>query len=110
MKEAVDIPYIQKLVHVVETKMSKRRVKVGFLKVTELSNFLFEYSVNGSDGKLYTVDMAMKTCSCRKFDKDKYPYMHAVAAATFMTGAAGRELHLTGYCSKYYLVAQWDLA
>ena len=36
--------------------------------------------------------------------------MHAVAAATFMTDKAGRGLHLSEYCSKYYFVEQWALA
>jgi len=36
--------------------------------------------------------------------------VHGVAAATFMSMAAGRELHLSEYCSKYYLVEQWALA
>ncbi|KAL0825984.1 hypothetical protein Bca101_049661 [Brassica carinata] len=36
-------------------------------------------------------------------------YSVHVAAATFMTEKAGKELHLSEYCSKYYLVEQWAL-
>src|SRR5690606_3393822 len=100
-KEAAEIPYTLKLVPTVETEMSRRCVAAVFLTVEELNSFHLEYSVHGIDGKVYTVDMARNTCSCEQFDKDKYPCVHGVAAATFMTAAAGRELHLSQYCSKY---------
>ncbi|KAL0891482.1 hypothetical protein Bca101_015465 [Brassica carinata] len=109
-KKAAEVPYNLKLVPIVEEEMSKRCVEAGFLTVKELNSFHLEYSVQGADGKVYTVDMAMYTCSCEQFDKDKYPCVHAVAAATFMTDKAGKELHLSEYCSKYYLVEQWALA
>ena len=109
-KEAAEIPYTLKLVPILETEMSKRCVAAGFLTVDELHSFHLEYSVHGTDGKVYTVDMARNTCSCEQFDKDKYPCVHGVVAATFMSKAAGRELHLSEYCSKYYLVEQWALA
>ena len=109
-KKAAEVPYNLKLVPIVEEEMSKRCVEGGFLTVKELNSFHLEYSVQGADGKVYTVDMAMYTCSCEQFDKDKYPCVHAVAAATFMTHKAGKELHLSEYCSKYYLVEQWALA
>ncbi|XP_033134459.1 uncharacterized protein LOC117127848 [Brassica rapa] len=109
-KEAAEIPYTLKLVPILETEMSKRCVDAGFLTIDELNSFHLEYSVHGTDGKVYTVDMARNTCSCEQFDKDKYPCVHGVAAATFMSKAAGRELHLSEYCSKYYLVEQWALA
>ena len=109
-KEAAEIPYTLKLVPILETEMSKRCVDAGFLTIDELNSFHLEYSVHGTDGKVYTVDMARNTCSCEQFDKDKYPCVHGVAAATFMSKAAGRELHLSEYCSKYYWVEQWALA
>ena len=109
-KEAAEMPPALKLVPIVEGEMTKRCVDAGFLRVDELNSFHLEYSVHGSDGKRYTVDMAMNTCTCGQFDKDKYPCVHAVAAATFMTEKAGKELHLSEYCSKYYLVEQWALA
>ncbi|XP_033133949.1 uncharacterized protein LOC103844421 [Brassica rapa] len=94
-KEAAEIPYTLKLVPILETEMSKRCIDAGFLTIDELNSFHLEYSVHGTDGKVYTVDMARNTCSCEQFDKDKYPCVHAVAAATFMSKAAGRELHLS---------------
>ncbi|XP_056852005.1 protein FAR1-RELATED SEQUENCE 4-like [Raphanus sativus] len=109
-KEAAEQPPALKLVPIVEEEMSKRCIDAGVLTVDELNSFHLEYSVHGSDGKRYTVDMAMKTCTCEQFDKDKYPCVHAAAAATFMTEKAGRELHLSEYCSQYYLVEQWALA
>ncbi|XP_013626805.1 PREDICTED: uncharacterized protein LOC106332855 [Brassica oleracea var. oleracea] len=109
-KEAAEIPYTLKLVPILETEMSKRCVNAGFLTIDELNSFYLEYSVHGTDGKVYTVDIAKNTCSCEQFNKDKYPCVHGVAAATFMSKAAGRELHLSEYCSKYYLVEQWALA
>ncbi|CAN7052813.1 uncharacterized protein LOC103853603 [Brassica rapa] len=109
-KEAAEMPPALKLVPIVEEEMTKRCVDAGFLRIDELNSFHLEYSVHGSDGKRYTVDMAMNTCTCGQFDKDKYPCVHAVAAATFMTDKAGKELHLSEYCSKYYLVEQWALA
>ncbi|XP_013690069.1 protein FAR1-RELATED SEQUENCE 5-like [Brassica napus] len=113
-KEVAEIPPTLKLVPIVETETFKRCVDAGFLQVDELNNFHLEYSVKGSDGKVYTIDMAidmaMLTCNCEQFDKDKYPCVHIVAAATFMTDKAGRKLHLSEYCSKYYWVEQWALA
>ncbi|XP_013589043.1 PREDICTED: protein FAR1-RELATED SEQUENCE 4-like [Brassica oleracea var. oleracea] len=99
-KEAAEMPPALKLVPIVEEEMTKRCVDAGFLRVDELNSFHLEYSVHGSDGKRYTVDMAMNMCTCGQFDKDKYPCVHAVAAATFMTEKAGKELHLSEYCSK----------
>nr|VDD49171.1 unnamed protein product [Brassica oleracea] len=96
-KEAAEIPPTLKLVPIVETKMSKRCVDGGFFEVDELNSFHLEYSLKSSDGKVYTVDMAMLTYSCEQFDKDKYPCVHVVAAATFMTDKAGRKLHLSEY-------------
>ncbi|WZZ42841.1 hypothetical protein YC2023_039100 [Brassica napus] len=72
---------------ILETEMSKRCVDAGFLTIDELNSFHLEYSVHGTDGKVYTVDMARNTCSCEQFDKDKYPCVHGVAAATFMSKA-----------------------
>ncbi|XP_013700163.2 uncharacterized protein LOC106403932 [Brassica napus] len=109
-KEAAEIPYTLKVLPILETEMSKICVDAGFLTIDELNSFHLEYNVHGTDGKFYTVDMARNTCSCEQFDKDKYPCVHGVAAATFMSKAAGRELHLSEYCSKYYLVEQWALA
>ncbi|KAL0662335.1 hypothetical protein Bca4012_099172 [Brassica carinata] len=102
-KMAAEVP-------IVEVEMSKTCVDAGFLTVDELNSFHLEYNVHGADGKNCTIDMASYTCSSEQFDKDKYPCVHAVAAATFITDKAGNKLHLSEYCSKYYLVEQWALA
>ncbi|XP_024014744.1 uncharacterized protein LOC112088574 [Eutrema salsugineum] len=46
--------------------------------------------------------------SCKRFDIDKYPCVHAIAAAIFMSG--DRELHLREFCSHYYWMEHWSLA
>jgi len=50
------------------------------LSATELNSFRQEYIVNRKDGFSYFVDLEKKTCSCRCFDIDKYPCVHAIAA------------------------------
>ncbi|XP_013624950.1 PREDICTED: uncharacterized protein LOC106331169 [Brassica oleracea var. oleracea] len=107
-KKAAEIPVTKKLVPTVEKELSKRCLEVRCLDVVEINNFHFEYNVNGSDGKIYTVDLARKMCTCRCFDIDKIPCVHAAAASKFLS--VRRDLHLQDYCSKYYLVELWALA
>ncbi|XP_033129312.1 protein FAR1-RELATED SEQUENCE 5-like [Brassica rapa] len=107
-KKAAEIPVTKKLVPTVEKKLSKRCLEARCLDVVEINSFHLEYNVNGSDGKIYTVDLARKMCTCRCFDLDKIPCVHAAAAAKFLS--VGRDLHLQEFCSKYYLVELWALA
>ncbi|XP_056864032.1 uncharacterized protein LOC108850274 [Raphanus sativus] len=80
-KDAAARPSSRKLVLYVENKMHKIILKGEKLQVTQLNTFELEYSVTGTDGKTYLVDLHHKTCSCRKFDIDKYPCVHAIGAA-----------------------------
>ncbi|XP_009123545.1 protein FAR-RED ELONGATED HYPOCOTYL 3-like [Brassica rapa] len=79
--DAVAGPSSRKLVPLVENKLHKRVPKGEKLQVTLLNNFKLEYNVIGKDGKTYLVDLQNKTCSCRKFDIDKYPCVHAIGTA-----------------------------
>ena len=60
--------------------MHKRVPKGEKLQVTPLNTFKLEYSVIGKDGMTYLVDFQNKTCSCRMFDIDRYPCVHAIGA------------------------------
>ncbi|XP_013633381.1 PREDICTED: uncharacterized protein LOC106339116 [Brassica oleracea var. oleracea] len=103
-----EIPVTKKLVPTVEEELSKRCLEARCLDVVEINSFHLEYNVNGSDRKIYKVDLARKMCTCRCFDMDKIPCVHAAAAAKFLS--VGRDLHLQEFCSKYYLVELWALA
>ncbi|XP_024014398.1 protein FAR1-RELATED SEQUENCE 4-like [Eutrema salsugineum] len=72
------------------------------LFVTELNATHQEYSVIGDDGKSYLVDLLSKCCSCRRFDIDKIPCVHAIAADIAMMRSAERrrEIHLHELDSK----------
>lgn len=56
------------------------------LKVVEINRFHLEYNVIGSEEKCYTIDMAIKTCTCEQFYKDKYLCVYVVVAAKFISG------------------------
>lgn len=53
------------------------------LIVSEINSFNLEYSVVGTDGKPYSVNLLEKRCSCRFFDIEKYPCHHGIAAYIF---------------------------
>ncbi|XP_033131817.1 uncharacterized protein LOC117126811 [Brassica rapa] len=91
-KKAAEIPVTKKLVPTMEKELSKRCLEARCLDVVEINNFHLEYNVYGSDGKIYTVDLAIEMCTCRCFDIDKTPFVHAAAAAKFLS--VGRDLHL----------------
>ena len=86
----------------VEKELLKRCLEARCLDVVEINSCHLEYNVNGSDGKIYTVDLARNMCSCKRFDIDKIPCVHAAAAAKFLS--VGMDLHLQEFCLKYYLV------
>ncbi|KAK3199176.1 hypothetical protein Dsin_022591 [Dipteronia sinensis] len=53
------------------------------------------FSVKRS-GKQWTVDLALKTCTCNKFQMDHFPCSHALAAAR------ERNLDFTSLCADYH--------
>ncbi|XP_024016220.1 uncharacterized protein LOC112089704 [Eutrema salsugineum] len=82
------------------------------LNVTELNSFLLEYAVIGGDGNTYLVNLRTKFCSCRRFDIDRYRYVHALAAVRISMAKEDRseDIHSHDLCSKYYTSAVWTLA
>ncbi|XP_010507176.1 PREDICTED: uncharacterized protein LOC104783758 [Camelina sativa] len=111
-KEAVAGTYTQKLVPFVENLIHKRCEVACKLPVTELNTFQLEYIVIGRDGKTCVVDLRHKSCSCRYFDLDKYPCVHAIAAAMNLLQQEGRTAEVSDLydlCTKYYLVELWIL-
>ncbi|XP_024015028.1 uncharacterized protein LOC112088890 [Eutrema salsugineum] len=99
------VPYVENQLHSVCAIGTR-------LFVTELNATHLEYSVIGDDGKSYLVDLLSKCCSCRRFDIDKIPCVHAIAADIAMMRSAERrrEIHLHELCSKYYHIDTWALA
>ena len=101
----------QKLVLLVENKMHKRVTKGKKQQVTPLNIFKLEYNVIGKDGNTYLVDLQNKTCSCRKFDIDRYPCVHAIGAAIKCL-KHDRPIELSDMydvISPYYLISVWAL-
>ncbi|XP_024010657.1 uncharacterized protein LOC112086112 [Eutrema salsugineum] len=82
------------------------------LLVTELNGTELEYNITGVDGKRYQVDLLRKSCSCRCFDIDKIPCVHAIAASMALMHQEGRivDIQIYDLCSKYYLIQTWSLA
>ena len=111
-KDAAEGPSSRKLVPLVENKLHNRTPKGSKLTVTPLNTFQLEYSVIGADGKTYSVDLQHKTCSCRKFDIDKYPCRHAIGAIIKCL-KHDRPLQLSDmydFISKYYFITLWAKA
>ena len=101
-KASGQIPNGQYLVPFVEKEHHKTCKEAKKLVVKELNGYNLEYSVIGRDGLTYLVDLRSKTCSCRRFEVDKYPCVHAIAATTTANKDAAPELRLHDLCSKYY--------
>ncbi|XP_024009264.1 uncharacterized protein LOC112084374 [Eutrema salsugineum] len=73
---------------------------------------LIEYSVLGLDGINYTVSLKNKTFSCKLFDIDKYPCVHALAVLEAYMKRPNKEvdINVEDLCSMYYLTEQWAFA
>jgi len=69
-----------KMVTLVENYLHDLLVFAEKLKVVELNSFDREYVVTCDKGVDYTVSLLLKTCSCKIFDIQKYPCIHALAA------------------------------
>ncbi|XP_024013947.1 uncharacterized protein LOC112088030 [Eutrema salsugineum] len=105
-------PPERKLVAFVENIFHSRCAESKKLGVTELNIIQIEYSVLGLDGINYTVSLKNKTCSCKLFDIDKYPCVHALAALEAYMKRPDREvdINIEDLCSMYYLTEQWAFA
>ena len=113
MKEIAYVLMSQKLVPFVENELHLRCWVAATLEVTELNSFDLVYGVIGDDGKNYLVDLKRETCSCKYFDIDKYPCVHAVAASNkfFKQDDCQYDMRdLFVLCSPYYLMNVWGMA
>lgn len=93
----------QLLTPVVEKALHTRYKESTILKVQELNRTALEYFVTGSNGSCL-VDLGRGTCTCKVFDIDKFPCIHALAA--YQEGPD--KMH--NLCSKYYMKELWALA
>ncbi|XP_010495239.1 PREDICTED: protein FAR1-RELATED SEQUENCE 5-like [Camelina sativa] len=111
-KDSAGASNTRKLVPVVENELHDRCEIAVRLTVIELNIYHLEYNVIGLDGKTYLVDLKMKSCSCRCFDIDKYPCVHAMAALRNLMRREVRRVHIEMHdlCSIYYLIETWALA
>ncbi|XP_024009129.1 uncharacterized protein LOC112084159 [Eutrema salsugineum] len=111
-KDAATAPGAHKMVLYVENVLHGRVEIAQSLNVTELNSILVEYAVVRGDGKTYLVNLKTKSCSCRWFDIDKYPCVHALATVTIFMAREDRseDIHSYDLCSKYYTTELWALA
>ncbi|XP_024006403.1 protein FAR1-RELATED SEQUENCE 4-like [Eutrema salsugineum] len=102
----------KQLVPYVENELHTRCAVATHLLVTELNGSELEYSVTGVDGKRYQVDLLRRNCSCRCFDIDKIPCVHAIAATMALMRQERRsvDIELSDLCSEYCLTKAWSLA
>ncbi|XP_038717209.1 uncharacterized protein LOC120010489 [Tripterygium wilfordii] len=73
------------------TEERRNRARVMTVEPISINTFLIK---DGDDGG--QVDLACKTCSCRVFDIDHIPCIHAFAACRV------RKLPIISSCSQYY--------
>ncbi|CAE6017984.1 unnamed protein product [Arabidopsis arenosa] len=111
-KEAASGSNENKLVPLVENYLHDLWVEAEKLKVTELNTFQLEYNVRGSEGKEYFVNLLLKTCSCKVFDIQKYPCVHALAGFIAFENdtTRTRSMEIHELVSKYYWAEMWALA
>ncbi|KAL9840729.1 putative transposase, MuDR, plant, Zinc finger, SWIM-type, MULE transposase [Arabidopsis thaliana] len=101
-----------KMVPLVENYLHDLWVFAEKLKVVELNSFEREYVVTCDKGIDYTVSLLLKTCSCKVFDIQKYPCIHALAAFINIMDDEDRRrgLELHDLVTKYYWAELWALA
>ncbi|XP_023641784.1 uncharacterized protein LOC111831497 [Capsella rubella] len=109
-KASSEITNGQKLVPFVENELHTSCAKAKLLPVLELNSYQLEYIVTGRDGIKYFVDLKTKSCSCKRFDIDKYPCVHTIAAAREVKKNAAPDLELHNLASKFYWIELWVLA
>lgn len=71
---------------------------------SDVNSFSLEYSVVGTGGKPYLVNLLAKSCSCRFFDIKKDPCVHGIAAYILYSSThdRGSVFVLEDLVSKYY--------
>ena len=77
----------------------------------ELNSFEREYVVTCDKRIDYKVSLILKTCSCKVFDIQKYPCIHALAAFINIMDDEDRRkgLELHDFVTKYYWAELWAL-
>ncbi|CAB79655.1 putative protein [Arabidopsis thaliana] len=105
-------PITAQVVPTVENILHIRCQVAAKLTVFELNSYNQEYNVIDLNSVSFLVDLKMKSCSCKCFDIDKIPCVHAMAAARHLARKEGRNADTTiyGLCSVYYLIDSWSLA
>ncbi|XP_010542114.1 PREDICTED: uncharacterized protein LOC104815434 [Tarenaya hassleriana] len=89
-------PYVYKVLH-------ERFEKACTYEVIELNRLSGMFETRDEKGRRHLVNLGDRTCSCKKFDEDRYPCSHAIAAAhKIRKGSAIHEL-----CSEYYWGETW---
>ncbi|XP_010425957.1 PREDICTED: uncharacterized protein LOC104710991 [Camelina sativa] len=109
-KDVVSGSVANKLVPLVENYLHDLWATAEKLKVIELNGFELEYNVIDSDGKPYLVKLRLRSCSCRFFDIQKYPCVHALASFITFQKYGGKDIELHELCSKYYWTELWAIA
>ncbi|CAA7048597.1 unnamed protein product [Microthlaspi erraticum] len=116
-KEAAAVPVEHKLVPFVENFLHDTWPEAKKLKVKELNWFERLYDViaktDAGEARHYTVNLLSKSCSCRFFDIQKYPWVHALAAFIEFKATnedRDRDIQVHELCSIYYWVETWQLA
>ena len=84
-----------------EEIVRERFIKASGMNVFQLNRF--EYEVIGKDNN-GVVDFGQKSCSCRVFDIDRLPCVHALAACE------QAQIQVYDLCSDYYKLSTWTLA
>ena len=105
-------PITVQVVPTVENILHIRCPVAAKLTVFELNSYNQEYNVIDLNSVSFLVDLKMKSCSCKCFDIDKIPCVHAMAVARHLARKEGRNANTTiyGLCSVYYLIDSWSLA
>lgn len=104
--------YGKRLVPKVNDIVHDRCAEATHLIATELNMYMLEYSVVGRDGIHYQVDLRNKKCSCKSFDIDQFPCVHAIAALYSLMKEESRttSFEIFELCSPKYYVDQWVFA
>jgi len=109
--EAASGSFENKMVPLVENYLHDLWVFAEKLKMVELNSFEREYVITCEKGIDYTVSLLLKTCSCKVFDIQKYPCIHALAAFISIMDDEDRRrgLELHDLVTKYYWAELWAL-
>ncbi|KAK0594625.1 hypothetical protein LWI29_006375 [Acer saccharum] len=95
-----------RLTDVAHLVILKRVKKCGYMTVNAVDWNIFSVR---HKGKLWTVDLARKTCTCNKFQMDFLPCSHALAAARYMTLSIYRFIVAKRESHCFHCCREWNL-